>query len=311
MHASVFPWSARTRAIGLPLAALLLVAAPACAGAIGPPALNHVYVVLDRNTFDALARDAALLASPDAGLPDYASPADGADRIFLRGRATYLEFFAPDNRFGEPVGKVGLALGYDAPVHLAQLERAWRARYDDVRRTAVEWRRIPPVVPWYDAVQRDATAANPHLVLWAMTYRPEFVDWQAPATLPTTRTARADVLAPRWRPSQRLIDVTGLSVAVPPDLKDRIESQLIDAGFERTRTDTGVVLSGRDWQLTLSASSEPGLRSLELETAADGAGTGCAHVLGRSRLVIGADGRTVWRFDTTSDTPALPACIPD
>ena len=113
--------------------------------------MNHVYVVLDAATFAAV-RDSAplsrLLGRADGGLPDYAPPQPGADRVFFRGRETYLEFFAPENRFGEPVGKVGLALDYDAPGDLDALERIWRRTCPiSARRTPVRYRRVDPSVP--------------------------------------------------------------------------------------------------------------------------------------------------------------------
>ena len=159
---------------------------PAFAVASRPaPALNHVYVVLDAATFAAV-RDSAplsrLLGRADGGLPDYAPPQPGADRVFFRGQETYLEFFAPENRFGEPVGKVGLALGYDAPGDLDTLERIWRQSCPvGARRTLVSFRRVQPPVPWYETMQCDETAGGDHLAVWAMAYRPEFHPWPSPA----------------------------------------------------------------------------------------------------------------------------------
>nr|WP_238346070.1 DUF5829 family protein [Luteimonas saliphila] len=145
------------------------------AEALPRPALNHLYVVLDAETFAAL-RDSPwverALARPDAGLPHFQQPTDDSDRLFLRGRNTYLEFFAPGNRFGEPVGKAGIAMGLDAAADLEALEQAWRAAYGaDVRHSEVKFGRTDPLVPWYDAIQVDATSDNPRLVLWAMTGR--------------------------------------------------------------------------------------------------------------------------------------------
>jgi hypothetical protein len=96
---------------GIAIATMLAVVAPTPAvpqsvrapiERLHRPGLNHVYVVLDAATYAAI-RDSAelreLLGRADGGLPDYApAPAD-ADRIFFRGRRTYLELFAPDNRF--------------------------------------------------------------------------------------------------------------------------------------------------------------------------------------------------------------------
>ena len=249
---------------------------PAFAVASRPaPALNHVYVVLDAATFAAV-RDSAplsrLLGRADGGLPDYAPPQPGADRVFFRGRETYLEFFAPENRFGEPVGKVGLALGYDAPGDLDALERIWRRTCPiGARRAPVRYRRIDPSVPWYDSVQCDETAGGDHLAVWAMAYRPEFHRWQS-GTSPTEapQTSRADILAPRSAEDQGRFDINHLALQVTPPMFRLLIRQLEDAGLQRRETADGTLLTGDGWTLLLRASEDPP-RLLSLDLATDGA----------------------------------------
>jgi hypothetical protein len=67
-----------------------------------------------------------VLDHTDAGLSDYARPPTKTDRIFLRGRHTYLELLAPKNRFDELVGKVGLGLTDGRPDRFDALGRRWR-----------------------------------------------------------------------------------------------------------------------------------------------------------------------------------------
>lgn len=251
-------------------------AAPQAAGqpalaAAQPPALNHVYVVLDAPTWAAI-RDsrelAQLLGRTDGGLPDYAPPRPDADRVFFRGRRTYLEFFAPDNRFNEPVGKVGVALGYDEPAPFDALGQTWRATCgDQVRRSRVEWRRSEPPTPWYDALQCDDTAAGP-LAVWAMVYRPEFLRWQSGVEHEArARTARADVLAPRRQAGQGRFDVTGVTIDVSPPLHTKLVAQLEEAGFESLDTPEGVRLRGEDWEFLLrKTDGSPGRLVLRVAT---------------------------------------------
>lgn len=237
-----------------------------------PPALNHVYVVLDAATYAAIrdSRDLAqLLGRADGGLPDYAPPAPNADRVFFRGRRTYLEFFAPDNRFNEPVGKVGVALGYDEPAPLDALEQTWRAACgDQARRSRVEWRRSEPPTPWYDALQCDDTATGP-LTVWAMVYRPEFIRWQSGAEHGAPpRTARADVLAPRRQAGQGRFEVTSVTIDVAPPLHAKLVEQLEQARFERFDTPAGTRLRGDGWELLLRK-EDASSRRLSLHLATD------------------------------------------
>ncbi|WP_140418502.1 DUF5829 family protein [Sphingomonas mucosissima] len=241
-------------------------------GAMRSPALNHLYVVLDKETFAAIRDNrelAILLGRTDGGLPDYAPPKPDADRVFLRGRSTYLELFAPTNRFNEPVGKVGVALGHDEPVPFEALAKTWQGTCGtQMRRSRAEWTQAQPPVPWYDAVQCDDTAEGPNVAVWAMVYRPEFYRWQsqaAPNSPP--RTARADVLEARLTAGQGRFDVTRVAIDVEPLLHAKLVAQLEKTGFSREDTAAGTRLLGQGWELLLrETNGAPGLVSIDLAT---------------------------------------------
>lgn len=242
------------RIVAFALAAL--AAAPASTrDPVPAPGLNHVYVVLDQASFDAIRQSTALakrLGPSDGGLPDYAPPRADADRIFFRGRQTYLELFAPNNRFGEPVGKVGLALGEDRPDRFDALERRWRALCGaGTRRSTVSYTRIQPAVPWYESLQCDETAAGPALAVWAMTYRPEFHRWQVPAATGAPQTSRHAILAPRAAAGQGRFDITALTIDVAPQVAARLIPQMVAAGLKRRDTAAGTRLRGDGWELVL------------------------------------------------------------
>lgn len=233
------------------------------------PSLNHVYIVLDRATFSAIRKNrelARLLGRTDGGLPDHAPPPPDADRIFFRGRHTYLELFAPDNRFREPVGKVGIALGHDQVERFEGLAAKWKdACGPRFRRTPVTYSRRQPAVPWYDAIQCDDTASGPQLALWAMVYRPDFQRWQSGGDDSTpARIARADILALRRGQGQGRFDITALSLKVSPALYLQLARQLETAGMARN----GAQFSGEGWTLTLEVHEAPGLSSMSFTTDA-------------------------------------------
>jgi hypothetical protein len=282
------------------------------AAPLRPPALNHLYVVLDAETFAAL-RDSPwveqVLATPDAGLPDFHKPTGDSDRLFIRGRNSYLEFFAPDNRFGEPVGKVGIALGLDAASDLKALEQAWRGAYGaDVRHTEVKFSRTDPPVPWYDAVQVDATSNNTHLVVWAMTYKPGFVAWLSGDAGTDARIRRIDVLAGRWRDGQNFEDIVGLSLAVPRPLYERLVEQFRKAGMQRDDSAGTTRLDGDGWYLLIQPLESDASRLNYIELRAGGwMETGCALVLGSALIDVQHVGTMRWRFGTEGER-LLPPC---
>jgi len=237
-----------------------------------PAALNHVYVVVDATTFAAIRDNAALarlLGRTDGGLPDYAPPEPDADRVFFRGRETYLEIFAPNNRFNEPVGKVGIALGHDDPAAFDGLKAAWRETCPaGLRHTSVTYRRVDPPVPWYDAVQCDETASGAHLAVWAMVYLPHFHDWQTGSATEAFRTSRADILASRAVDGQGRFDIKHVSLQVTAETFGRLAEQLANAGFDRQDASDGATFKGAGWTLELHL-GQPRLRAIELSTCTD------------------------------------------
>lgn len=238
------------------LGAALLVTS-ASAQTARPPGLNHVYVVLDAQSFAAVRTDrrlTALLGPADGGLPDYAPPPEDTDRLFLRGEQTYLELFAPENRFDEPLGKLGLAIGEDSTAGFEGLADRWRRSCGSTFvRSSVEWTRSEPVIPWYRAVQCGATANEPALSVWAMAFRPEFARWQ------TGRTDihRLNLLAAR----HGRFDIVALEIAVAPALYERLATQLIAAGL-RGKKDRFV---GSGWTVRLRRAPTTKLLSIDLQ----------------------------------------------
>jgi hypothetical protein len=267
----------------------------------GKVGLNHLYVVLDEETFAAV-RDSELLkrafASVDTGLPKFAPPKADSQRLYLRGKTTYVELLGPRNPFNEPVGKIGIALGVDALPLLDEVQTAWSATFGSAAdRYKVEWKKETPPVPWYEVVQHSSTSDNPDLVLWASAYRPEFLPWLYPQrSALDNRGSRADFLAPLFRPDRLFRDVTGLTIAVPEQLREQVARQLQAAGYGRSVRDEMLELQTSDWTLTLVTSSADrrGLLSMTVATNRDGEAD---MVLGSGSAIEFDTQSAVWHFN--------------
>lgn len=277
----------------------------------GEVGLNHVYVVLDEETF-AAARDSELMktrfASVDTGLPKFAPPQANSQRLYIRGKTTYLELLGPRNPFNEPVGKIGLALGVDTLPLLDAVQAAWSASLGAAAdRYNVEWKKATPAVPWYEVIQHRSTSANPHLVLWASAYRPEFLPWLYPhRSAHGNRGSRADFLAPLFRPERVFQDVTALTIAVPEELRQQIARQLQAVGYRRVERGESLELQAVGWTLTLLASSadRQGLLSMTLATNREG---GANIVLGSRSTIVFDTRSALWRFNHSPNVSSIHA----
>jgi hypothetical protein len=295
--------------VAWPMAVLVAFATatgPVLAEASGAPCtpetgLNHFYVVLDEETFAAVRTSTFFLgrfAAVDAGLPAFAAPDSVSQRLFVRGKTTYLELFRPDNHFGEPVGKVGIALGVDRLEDLDCVHRLWEDQLDSgTERRRVERQADDELVPWYDAVYHPATSLNPDLVLWAVGYLPEFLPWLYPdRPAEATGGSRGDFLAPRFDSTRLLRDVVGLVVAVPAELRSTIADQLEAIGYARREYGDATVLSTTEWSLTLAepTGDRRGLLAVDFSTNHEHEGLGIVYLGSRSLLTFGPAQRASW-----------------
>ncbi|MEM7310510.1 MAG: DUF5829 family protein [Planctomycetota bacterium] len=266
-------------------------------------ALNHFYAVLDEETFAALRASDFLgesFAAVDTGLPDFSAVDERSVSLYIRGKDTYIELLGPDNRFGEPVGKVGLALGVDDPAHLDDVERVWNDRLGgEVIRQQHEWRRATPPVPWYEVLLHPDTLASPTVVVWASAYRPEFLPWLYPErSAAENGVRRADFLAPRFDSERLLENVTGVTLALPEELRGGIARQLEAVGYDRAEAEGCVRLQGRDWCLSLVEPSggRTGLVGIELSTTREKEGAPVVRFGTRAVMMFGPDRTASWAF---------------
>lgn len=278
-----------------------------------PPAipaigLNHLYVVVDADSF-AVFRDhpyfRTRFAAVDTGLPRFAAPTASSQSLYFRGRQTYLEVFGPDNKFGEPVGKVGLAWSVDRADALDALVAPLTGAGGPVERALPRWDfDTDRPVDWYHVLYRDAPD-EPRLVWWFSEYARGFLAALFPTRgLAADDVTRASFLAARFDPTRDLDDVVGLALEVSPEDHRRLTADLAALGYAATaRADGGHDLRGPDVEVTVSPTTAPaprGLRALALRGRATSPGPAVAtptvaltwDATGRGTLALGAEAAT-------------------
>jgi hypothetical protein len=245
-----------------------------------PVPLNHLYVVLDAETYAALRASRFLLeefAAVDAGLPDFGSIDPGTDVLYVRGAETYLELMGPQNHFGEPVGQLGLGFGVDAPGSLPQVFASLRAAglRPYFSRDHVDFAGPVPI-PWKHTTGPRAPLAD-GVAVWASEYEPGFARWLDPSADPRA-VARRDFLRPRFRVDRLLADVVGIRLGVDPTARESITEGLLALGYGGT----GDMLVGPGLEVSFEPVTGP-IRlvavAFRLTRAAD-----CDHDLGSARL---------------------------
>lgn len=227
-----------------------------------PVVFNHLYVVLNEPQF-AVFRDHPYFrerfAAVDAGFPKFAAVTPASQALYFRGRDTYLEIFGPNNRFGEPVGKVGLGWSVEQPGAIDWVENQLRGHAADrIERTLRRWDfETAQPVNWYHAVYRQFPQSS-RTVWWFSEYHHEFF----PALFPARRAnhvdlARRTFLLDRFRPDLDLINLTGAELALSAEQAGHLTADLISLGYrQQTCGDECLDLIGTEFTLSLHTGSE-------------------------------------------------------
>lgn len=249
---------AATAAAALALALVFAAPAPAAAPAAAV-ALNHFYLVVDSETYAALATNPYLRKTFAPSEERTTARRDITyTGLYFYGEHTYFEVFDAAKWTGGPVGSAGVAFGVDEPGALAELskrEGPWLALGPEPVTRPYRDRQIA----WF----RSATAPSlprddDELSVWLMEYEPTFLaEWNPTGTARDRGVARADVLA-RYAavladapPSPVLRDVVGLTLAVKPGTRDRLAALCRSFGFEVSQDRGATVLAGPDVRIRL------------------------------------------------------------
>ncbi|WP_426752637.1 DUF5829 family protein [Myxococcus sp. Y35] len=227
-----------------------------------PVVLNHLYVVLPAESFEALRALEFLsqeFAQVDGGLPRFEAPVPTAQSLYVRGQDTYLELLGPDNAFGEPVGKVGVGLGVEQKGSLSRLVGPLRLALGGKVHQERTQRQFEGrgQVPWYDVLYHAGTARDATLALWVSEYVPEFF-----RALDPDRPWRADdvsrraFLGPRFKPERLLRNVEQVSLELSPQRAATFVRELVALGYQQAAPPGEVFVlegGGMRWQVREAA----------------------------------------------------------
>ena len=225
--------------------------------------LNHFYVVVDAETYEA-AQASALLTRDFAPFEKRTTQRNDTSYtgVYWYGQRTYFELFEPGAQ--GPAGASGLALGVESAGASVAVEQAWKA----ARGTAGRGLRV-----------------------FLMEYHGDFLArWYGPLT-PARSITRADVLD-RYvakiggrREGTLLEDVTGLTIGLAPESREALVEPLRAVGWTSRTEGTSVACSGPEsvvLRLVEPGGGPPGITEVvfSLRQAAEAA----THRLGTAEL---------------------------
>jgi hypothetical protein len=232
---------------------------------VRPPEVkfNHLYVVLSQADFDAVRTSDFLLnqfAASDQGFPKFLAVDGPCQSIYLRGRDTYIELFGPENKFGEPVGKIGVGWTVEKVGELDVLQGLLtKDSSDSFTRVLNQWDfdREGAAVNWYHSLFRKQSSTS-GAVWWFSETHVDFM----PALYPEKssdgdRISRQDFLASRYDATRILKNFTNLTIHLPLEAARSLRSDLDQVGWRSEEFDSRTwILRGPDFRLMIIVQPE-------------------------------------------------------
>jgi hypothetical protein len=236
---------------------------------------NHLYLVLNEKDFEALRKSdfmKAQWAASDQGFPKYLPVDDECQSIYLRGRDTYIEFLGPGNKFGEPVGKLGIGWSVENVGEIDTVQSLLAGeKPESFTRSLRQWDfDREGAVNWYHALFRNSAPAA-DVVWWFSETHVDFI----PALFPEKsfdghQIKRQDFLQARYDRKRILKNVTSLTINLSHSTAQILRNDLEQLGWRGEELDARAwVLTGPEFRLLLmlqAAETNPTLSSIGFET---------------------------------------------
>lgn len=212
--------------------------------------LNHFYIVLDTETYDAI-RSSEFLKNTFGVFEQRTTVRKDMTYtgIYFYGVNTYFEFLNVKQKEGSRIGDSGIAFGMDEPGTIQELSKkiSWGEPMTITRQLGDQ------SVPWFwMSSPKDLPTASGTLT-WMMEYVPSFVlEWHPEVQDGQQGTARKAILAHyasflKEDPAKRLMrDVIGLTVAVDDAVKARFVEYCSAFGYAIRNEGVVVIAKGPD-----------------------------------------------------------------
>jgi hypothetical protein len=294
--------------------AVILAAAAGLAGFAAAPEskmpsvfLNHVYRVLDAETFRAA--DASEYLRTQFAPFERRTTKSGDDTwtgLYYYGESTYFEFLQADPRRDRPVGQSGVAFGVEETGSSAAVREALdAAKLGDAKSVERTRETAGKMVPWFRMTGYEPI--DPVLVFWVMEYSPSFLKRWHPELRPgLSGIARKPVLE-RYQAKAALTvppkdplfrNVTGFRLALDSARVESFGKALAALGYRKEANEgQSVSWLGPDVRIDVvaAAGEERGIVAIDMALTRKPE-EGKLLELGRARLEIRTDGTASFTF---------------
>ena len=274
-----------------------------------PIYLNHVYRVLDTETFRAA--DASEYLRTEFAPFERRTTKSGDDSwtgLYFYGESTYFEFLAADPNRDRPMGQSAVAFGIEESGGSAAVRKALDGAglglgpaktLDRTRETAGK------EVPWFKMTGFEPR--DPILISFFLEYSPNFLKQWHPELRPGLSGISRQAVLERYQakaaltvpPKDPLLkNVTGLRIALDPKRAESFGQELAALGWRREAKATGVFWLGPEARIEIvdAAGEVRGIVAIEMSLTRKPEESKVLALSDRARLEIRTDGTASFLF---------------
>jgi hypothetical protein len=297
----------RRRLLTLSAAAAGVVAFAAVPEPNMPPVLlNHLYRVLDAETFRAA--DASEYLRTEFAPFERRTTRSGDDTwtgLYYYGESTYFEFLQADPKRNRPVGQSGIALGVETEGGSAAVRQALDGlNRGDAKSIARTRETAGKMVPWFRMTGFEPT--DPILVSWVMEYSPSFLKQWHPDLRPGLSGISRKAVLERYQakaaltvpPKDPLLkNVTGFRMALDSARAESFGRELAVLGFRKEAKAEGSTWLGPDLRIDIvpAAGEARGIIAIDMVLTRKPEQPKTLELAG-ARLEIRSDGTATFHF---------------
>lgn len=183
--------------------------------------LNHIYLVIDQKTYDAIIKsDLLQLLAYTYEEKNFADAQIGWQGFYIRGKNTFIEIFSPQPRFPN-VGIAGIGMGVDRKGDLNQVFEAFKTDYSEAKKGIFTRSKKR----WFEYVAVDGSYFYEKHSFWIMEYASDcFKD-------DVSDVSRARYNIEKYDPTKPFLDIERVSLALKQSALDKLSQLLQTSGL--------------------------------------------------------------------------------
>lgn len=261
--------------------------------------LNHLYIVLDKQTYDDIAAS-EFLRNEFASFEQRTTMADGGRSwtgTYLRGEQTYIEFFNSENKQGVELAKSAIAFGVEEAGAIKLIQNQLNQVGGKVGNELTTKKIGERQVPWFYVVYVEYPKETLEFDRWIMEYHKDYQrERYSDLKAEENGITRKQILMRDYKPERYLRNISEITVALNEKEANRFTKELAAFNFKIETRGAKKVCFGSDIKLTIIPQTETeGIKELKITLSQKKKGQKTYKFGARS--VLRFNGKTaIWNF---------------